>query len=361
MTNWQDVSITSAHDFVRDALATPAQPVVTARAPAKLIISGEHSVVYKQPAIALAIDYYTTAKVKINLDAKIGCDLLTLSANTMQTRASADDCRDRIDRSYAEFDQGKASIRSVIQHPKELIIYTISLFLQHLKIPANLGVNLELSSTVPIGCGLGSSAAAILSTLYALDKLFASNLSRTEILTLARKIENLQHGRSSGLDLNLIAKGGCIHYIDGVAQAMKSALFPMCIVNTGQPQATTGECVSSVAGHFADPALLTAFAQVTASIAQAMLQNNLCAIQQGIKQNHRLLQEIGVVPTKVSEFIAEVEAAGAATKICGAGSIQGDTGGIVLVVGTQDLSYLPETYAYELQTVNMDQHGVRII
>ena len=62
----------------------------------------------------------------------------------------------------------------------------------------------------------------------------------------------------------------------------------------------------------------------------ARTENELvCAI----RDNHRLLSRIGVVPTGVARWIETVEAAGGGAKICGAGSVRGSGAGMVWVVG----------------------------
>ena len=102
----------------------------------------------------------------------------------------------------------------------------------------------------------------------------------------------------------------------------------------GKPQATTGECVASVReawGH--DQALWDAFGACTNTLLDTMEQtgdqaSNLVEV---IKENHRLLQRIGVVPDFAARFISEIEEAGGAAKVSGAGSIRGDAAGVLLV------------------------------
>jgi len=68
---------------------------------------------------------------------------------------------------------------------------------------------------------------------------------------------------------------------------------------------------------------------------RALLEADYSALLALIKTNHSWLQALHVVPQKVADFICQVEQAGGAGKICGAGSIRGEAGGLVLVAGVQ--------------------------
>ncbi len=80
-----------------------------------------------------------------------------------------------------------------------------------------------------------------------------------------------------------------------------------------------------------------------------------------IRANHRLLQKIGVVPTKVANFIADIESSGGAAKICGAGAITGDNAGVVLLLADPGITEIAQRYGYELQTLEVDPYGTRIV
>ena len=49
-----------------------------------------------------------------------------------------------------------------------------------------------------------------------------------------------------------------------------------------------------------------------------------------IRANHRLLTRIGVVPAALIRFAEQIEQLGGAAKVCGAGAVSGDAGGLIV-------------------------------
>jgi mevalonate kinase len=80
-----------------------------------------------------------------------------------------------------------------------------------------------------------------------------------------------------------------------------------------------------------------------------------------IRENHRLLVQIGVVPEKVQRFISAVEARGGAAKICGAGAISGNAGGTLLLLAEELPQGLCEQYGYAADPVRGDPLGTRMV
>jgi mevalonate kinase len=80
-----------------------------------------------------------------------------------------------------------------------------------------------------------------------------------------------------------------------------------------------------------------------------------------MRENHRLLCRIGVVPQKVQQFVADVETAGGAAKICGAGAVRGQNGGVVLVMADFMPTTLASKYGYKVSPVRGDPLGTRIV
>lgn len=333
-----------------------------ARAPAKLIISGEHSVLYGQPALAMSIDRYTSTTIAWSASEKIHFDFLDLSYAKSYTSQALRNIAKNLHNDYSNFLAGEKNIGSVIKRPFELLQYSVSRLLDVLNIKLPRGVNISVGSNIPMSCGLGSSAAAIVSTVSALSTLLHCNWQRAEQLAFCREIENLQHGKSSGLDLHLVTYGGCVRFENGVAQTRPIPHLPLSIVNTGQPESSTGTCVINAAPIFkSDPILATEFALITNQIDTALATNDLLEFKRGIRANHSLLCRIGVVPNKVVNFISEIEASGGAAKICGAGAVLGDNAGVVLLVADHDVQHIIRKYGYELQSIQVDTHGTTIV
>lgn len=207
---------------------------------------------------------------------------------------------------------------------------------------------------------MGSSAATILSVMYAVSAYWQKPLSPEALFNLALEAENMQHGHSSGLDLRVAIQGGCV-YVDGKNLAARPVpTLPMFLVNTGAPVTTTGQCVEKVAVHFQKEGLIDGFRAVTQAMDTAIQQQDWQAMCATIRANHALLVQIGVVPARVQQFIAQAQNFDAAAKICGAGAIAGDTAGIVMVVTDNEaaLRQLCTQFAYEVIPVKGETRGV---
>ena len=333
-----------------------------ARSPAKLILSGEHAVVYGKPAIAMAIDCYAESTILSTLSPAILFNCLNLKYAKSFTQHTLYAIKQRIQEQYHAFLQGHCSIREVLRKPFELLQYTVTHLLETWNVSlSQQGLEIRASSDIPIGCGMGSSAALVMSTLYALAHFLKLDIDPIRFLSLGREAENLQHGYSSGLDLHLAMHGGCLRFEEGRTVKRNIGYIPMAIVQTGIPETTTGQCVSHVARYFKKTSIGEDFAAVTRSFDKALENDDVSAIQECIRSNHRLLVEIGVVPPKVQDFVKAIEKEGAAAKICGAGSIAGDKAGVVLVVSKEDLSPIAHNYGYRIQSVNGDFYGTHIV
>lgn len=339
---------------------------VSTKAPGKLIISGEHAVVYGAPSIAIAIDMYAQSEVVRNKNHLLGFDFANLKYNAKHTIKTISKLKDKAFIDYQRFLHGECSIREVVNKPFELLQFAVSNFLDKLNIVLPGGIDIKTHSTIPSGCGLGSSAATIMSLLYAVGNLLDLKITNERYIELGRSVENLQHGKSSGVDINLTVEGGCLRYQNGGFNRLDIKTANMYLINTGRPLVTTGECVSKVKKHFTEnDKMLHEFIDLTLEIEKMLIAASHSDIIYLIQENHNLLNYIGIVPARVNEYISKVNTSGAAAKVCGSGAVAGDNAGAVLVVcPDQDVvnqvSSISKMYNYTMQAVNVDNHGIRV-
>lgn len=335
---------------------------VKAHAPAKLILSGEHAVLYGQPALALALKCYTTCTVAWHNAAEVSFCCNDLSFNQSVGFAALQQLHGKLTSNYQQFLQGHQDIKSVLANPCDLLQYAVASVVTLLKKPLSTGIKVTISSNIPVGCGMGSSAALLISTLYGLGKLLQLDWDSEQYIAFAKSIEDLQHGRSSGVDLQLVMRGGCLLYNGNTLEQRGLPKLPLYVVNTGKPQSTTGECVAQVA-KIMQPEVAQDFGTVTNAVDEALARVDLEGLQTAIKRNHQLLLRLQVVPPPVAAFIQDLETAGFAAKICGAGAISGDSAGMVLICGEQNakMQQVLTKYKYRAETLEADADGIRII
>lgn len=329
-------------------------------APGKLILSGEHAVLYGQPALAMAVDRYATAIVTPHAPQHISFDLADLAHRSRLSIEGLRKLKQRMKHKYQKFIRGEYTIRQVLHKPFELAQVALGMLADKLNLSLPHGVNIQVQSDIPMGYGMGSSAATILSVMHAISQYLELSLSKETLFQLALETENLQHGYSSGLDLRIVTQGGCLYMHEKLFSARELPASPLYFVQTGLPMATTGECIEKVAPYFRSQQLLDEFAVVTKNMDLALRHGSLNDFRESIRANHRLLNHIGVVPEKVQHFIAELESVGGAAKICGAGSVIGEGGGAVIATIDEKpaLSALCLRYGYSCTPIQGDTRGV---
>ena len=145
----------------------------------------------------------------------------------------------------------------------------------------------------------------------------------------------------SGLDIGIIYRDGA-YLIDSCKQWHKLNIpWQFYAIATGKPVATTGQCVAHAKQFFNNSDLANKFKLYTSQLNTAIINNDLNSAKQAINDNHELLCKIGVVPSKTQLLINKLNKYGVAAKISGAGSIHGDSAGMLICLGDK----LPEAAA----------------
>jgi len=311
--------------------ADPLEPVRRARAPGKIILAGEHAVVHGCPALVTAVQRHATVRVRVNGERR--------------------DPRRAIDERYTAYLDGSAEITEVINEPMDLAYYAAAE-------AGPDGVGIEIQSDIPIGAGMGSSAAVLLATIRAANP----ELTSDEIAIIAKRAEDRQHGHSSGVDIRVCQHGGTWRVRGGSgpddsgrAEQIEPLLYELQLVHTGQPSSSTGECVTEVGRNFpaSDP-IWQNFRECVECLEDEFFPDVVNEVQ-------ALLERIGVVPGPVADFAADVRALGLAGKVCGAGAVHGSAAGMFLVTGGELPADLLERYDYQQFSVEVAADGLVLL
>jgi mevalonate kinase len=330
-------------------------------APGKLILSGEHAVVYGKPAIAMAIDRSAVFELTPQAGEGVSFDLPGVESADVSSIMALRDLKRRVEKKYHEFLEGEVGIREVLAMPVDLFRFAFIHTLDGLHRHLDSGVCLKLRSTIPVGCGMGSSAATVLSEIRALGHYLRVDFKPEWYYEYSLEAEKLQHGKPSGVDSYISLHGGCACFRDGVATSMSLPRMNMFMVQTGIPESSTGECVMDVERRFRTSEIWSEFEGVTMAFEAAIRSDDEQKVRWLVRENNRLLAAIGVVPQRVRQFICEIEKQGGAAKICGAGSVLGDKGGVVLVFADSPPNTLCEQYGYTVSPVRGDPLGTRMV
>jgi len=315
------------------------------RAPGKVILSGEHSVVYGAPALVVAIASYTKVWFEpMHLGEGLQTAFNSLSQGQLYPLDLIKTFKQRLDARFEQFLRGDLPVQSILQRPDDLAVYTMSALLQMLPIPGGLPQSrlpvpgrLHSNSALPLGAGMGSSAAIIGATIALYEHLLGHQQSTPERFEQVRFCERLQHGKGSSVDAAAITYGGLNRVQDGQVSVPAAAAMQKLVYDhgwywalSGIPVTSTGECVSAVRQKFAlDQALWQSFAACTEALQTALEQGT--SPRSAIRENHRLLRHLAVVPATPAAFVAAIEASGGAAKISGAGAVRGDKAGVILI------------------------------
>lgn len=208
---------------------------------------------------------------------------------------------------------------------------------------------------------MGSSAAAIAATLVLYEHLTAHPLTLEERFERIRFCERLQHGKGSAIDAAAVTWGGMQYLRDGQPETQTCTLddhwYALC---HGIPKTSTGETVAHVrARHGEDHMLWQQFATCTENLRDTLHHQN--DPREVLRENHRLLQHIGVVPEPAAQLIARIEASGGAAKISGAGASSGEHGGMMLIWHPDENALQHALGEWRADNITLAPHGAHLI
>jgi len=330
---------------------------VAVSTPGKLILMGEHAVVYGRPALVAAIDLRLTARLAPRPGDAVHLDLPglhhheDLSWDGLRTYARA--VRERWEGySQRPARQGFRELRG--DDPAHVVKVALGEAGEWLSATDTrlAGLRLRIDSDLPLGSGFGSSAAtatAVIAGCLAAhgcaDPTLSADLSCIERLAL--DVERRQHGFPSGVDGATVLYGGVLwarRLPEGALERERiTALSPLLdrlrVYDTGTPADPTGAVVAAVREqHDRDPArigeLLDRMEAATRSFRAALEQPGTDDPDRDlhlIREHEACLEALGVVPDEVRAVVRRVEGEGGAAKISGAGSVRGPGGGSLLV------------------------------
>ena len=310
---------------------------VVVSAPGKLHLSGEHAVVYGKPAVVVS----TSKRIYV----------------TLQVQSS----KFKVQNETSELKTKKDYLASIIQLVEKKYATEFKNF------------SLDVTSDIPNGVGMGSSAALAVATIGALTIWLGKQWDTKEINELAFQAEKVQHGNPSGGDNTVVTHGGLLWYrkeIDFLKTfwllpfKIPKSFVPFVLINTGRVE-TTGDLVKMVGGlkirnEKEFEWLIARIEKVTRAIVAAIHDEQESEMRRLIHENEVLLEEMGVVSRPTIKLIRDIEQAGGAAKISGAGGVKKGSG-IVLATHNEPkkLAEIANKYNYPSFQVSLGGEGVR--
>ncbi|MBI4066965.1 hypothetical protein HY407_01175 [Candidatus Gottesmanbacteria bacterium] len=280
--------------------------MITISAPGKVILMGEHSVVYGKPALVAAIDKRLYVTIEPSLQFELGSE-------------------------------------DHIEHILSLFQKTFNKDIKNLKI--------SLKSEIPEGKHIGSSAALAVALIGALMRHILKIWDPLKINELAYKAEKKTHSNPSGADNTASCFGGLVWYRKEFEFLKSIWKLPIAsykipqfvLIDTGKPRESTAQMVRFVAQLYGKKPkyleeIFTNQEIQTKRLLISLKEANLNDLKKTIMIGERNLEKIGVVSNSSKLLIRKIEKIGGAAKICGGGGKTGPTG--IILAYHEDISKL---------------------
>ena len=284
----------------------------------KLILFGEHFVVYKAPALVGAVSAATTCTATVH-----SADDADSSAITGTGLTVIDD---------------RPAIPGYKVEKKEEADVALGLVLKHFGLdPAKQSITLHFGGDLCAVSGIGASAAQVVAQARALSKALGREMTEDEINDAGYEGEKGYHGTPSGIDNTAATFGGLLRFqrTEGAPIfARKQLSEPIRIVyaSTGITASTTKVVGDVRAKKEADPAwfddLMAQYLDLVGRGEKALEEGDLIALGQCMDENHALCQRLTVSCKESDDLVDAARKAGAVgAKMSGTGR-----GGLMLAL-----------------------------
>ncbi|HWQ04225.1 MAG TPA: mevalonate kinase [Longilinea sp.] len=274
----------------------------SATAPGKLILFGEHAVVYGQPAIAVPVNI-VKARAVVSADPH---------APTGQVHIIAPDI---------SLDAYLADLPA--EQPLALAITLTAEKIGATRLPA---MQIQLTSSIPLAAGFGSSAASSVAVIRAVASFLGSALPDHVVSDLAYQVEKHHHGNPSGIDNTVIAFNRPVYFVRGQPFETLPAKNPFMLViaDSGLPSSTAA--VVADVGRLcreqpqSTGRLFTAIGDLSRQ-ARTIIQNGRVEdLGDLMNQNQQLLQDLTISSPQLEILIEAARSGGASgAKLSGGG------------------------------------------
>jgi len=277
---------------------------VTASAPGKLMIFGEHAVVYGSPCIVTAVNQRVRVAVEPNGEGEI---------HVCSPNVGLDEYHKKIAR------LGKDDL------PKSMAFVEMLVKRVYEKYGLHSGIRISTESDFSTQFGFGSSAAVVAALAKALDGYFELNMSKKEIFQIAYQAVLDVQGVGSGFDVAASVYGGTIYYVTPgkVIENVYEGELPMVIGYTGV-KADTPTLIRQVAELKRKEGWVdSVFSDITDLVNKAknaFKDNDFVQIGKLMNDNQKLLSTLNVSSVELDCLIKVSRDSGAlGAKLSGAG------------------------------------------
>jgi len=271
--------------------------MIRASAPGKVILFGEHAVVYGRPAIAAPI-----TQVQATAELQAGSEEFIIHAADLGrqyplTEAPADDP----------------------------LAAAVRVTLQQLDVRPPAGC-LSIRSSIPIASGLGSGAAVTVAIIRALSRFLGADLPDSLVSELAYQVEQIHHGTPSGIDNTVVAFGQAVYFARAcpVETFQIHTPFRLLIADTGvrtPTKVTVGDvrlAWRARPDHYEE--LFDQVGEMAVSARVAMESGRVSELGALMNRNQILLEQLGVSSPELEKLIQAARLAGAdGAKLSGGG------------------------------------------
>lgn len=274
-------------------------PSTSASAPGKVILFGEHAVVYGQPAIAAPVSQVQAKAV-----------VMPNPAGGIQVAAP----QIAVDSPLRELPLEHALAKAV------------ELTLGALGVERSPGFKLRVTSTIPLAAGLGSGAAVSVAVIRAVSGFLGHPLSDKTVNELTFEIEKIHHGTPSGVDNTVVTYGLPVFFIkDQPIETFKPKRpFTLVIGDSGVPSPTSVAVGDVREARLAEPGryqrLFDGCGQIARQARAHIEDGQVEALGPLMDRNHELLVEMDVSSPELETLVAAARQAGAwGAKLSGGG------------------------------------------